>query len=140
MHRVPRQRQPAGPPTSRGDDDRGAAPYVPATTSLRVLREAAQGCRGCELYRRATQAVVGDGPRAAAIMLIGEQPGDREDLKVTRDGGVVRASSISPATIATLHPSAALRAPDEEARREMFDTLVSHLRLASRAAAGHGRR
>jgi DNA polymerase len=59
----------------------GAAPYVPTgRQSIEALREAAQGCRGCELYRDATQAVMGDGPRDASVMVIGEQPGDMEDL------------------------------------------------------------
>jgi len=57
----------------------GAAAWVPERLSLRSLREAAQECRGCELYRDATQAVMGEGRRDAAIMLLGEQPGDRED-------------------------------------------------------------
>ncbi len=39
-----------------------------------------QGCRGCELWRDATQAVFGDGPADVRLMLVGEQPGDREDL------------------------------------------------------------
>jgi uracil-DNA glycosylase family protein len=39
-----------------------------------------QGCRGCELYERATQAVFGEGETPARLMLVGEQPGDREDL------------------------------------------------------------
>jgi uracil-DNA glycosylase len=57
----------------------GAAAWVPERLSLSALREAAQGCRGCELYRDATQAVMGDGPVSAPLMLVGEQPGDRED-------------------------------------------------------------
>src|SRR5215204_496938 len=60
---------------------RGAEPFVPPTTSLRALAEAAQGCRGCDLYRHATQAVLGEGRRRARIMLIGEQPGDQEDIQ-----------------------------------------------------------
>jgi hypothetical protein len=60
-------------------DDAGAAPFVPKTTSLKVLDEAAQACRGCDLYRHATQAVIGEGRRSARILLIGEQPGDQED-------------------------------------------------------------
>lgn len=47
---------------------------------LAQLRVAAQGCRGCELYRNATQAVLGEGPVAARIVMVGEQPGDKEDL------------------------------------------------------------
>lgn len=57
----------------------GAEQWVPARPSLRSLREAVQECRGCELYRDATQAVMGEGRRDAAVMLLGEQPGDRED-------------------------------------------------------------
>jgi uracil-DNA glycosylase family protein len=58
----------------------GAAPWVPTRPSLRSLRSAAQGCRGCDLWEHATQAVVGDGPLSAALMVVGEQPGDKEDL------------------------------------------------------------
>lgn len=58
----------------------GARSFVPETGSLEQLRRAAQKCEGCELYRAATQAVLGEGPNAARIMLVGEQPGDREDL------------------------------------------------------------
>lgn len=58
----------------------GAAPWVPAGASLDELRSAAQECRGCELYQDATQAVVGEGPVDAALMMLGEQPGDKEDL------------------------------------------------------------
>jgi DNA polymerase len=54
---------------------------IPARLSLRALREAAQDCRACELWQGATQAVVGEGARGARLMLIGEQPGDREDIE-----------------------------------------------------------
>jgi uracil-DNA glycosylase family protein len=57
----------------------GAADWVPDHPTLASLRTAAQECRGCELYADATQAVVGDGPEDAALVLIGEQPGDQED-------------------------------------------------------------
>ena len=57
-----------------------AAEYVPEHTSLAALREAVQGCRGCPLYADATQAVFGEGAALAEVMLVGEQPGDREDL------------------------------------------------------------
>jgi uracil-DNA glycosylase family protein len=56
-----------------------AGPFVPDTGSLKALREAARGCRGCPLYGPATQTVFGEGPRRAALMLVGEMPGDRED-------------------------------------------------------------
>jgi uracil-DNA glycosylase family protein len=59
----------------------GAGPFVPAGADLGGLREAAQRCTGCELYRHATQMVFGRGPADARIVLVGEQPGDQEDLK-----------------------------------------------------------
>src|SRR5204862_607509 len=62
-------------------EPRSAAPFVPKTTSLRALGEAAQTCRGCDLYKFATQAVFGEGPKAARVMFVGEQPGDQEDLQ-----------------------------------------------------------
>jgi len=52
---------------------------MPAEKTLPLLREAVQDCRGCDLYRPATQAVFGEGPRSSSVVLIGEQPGDEED-------------------------------------------------------------
>src|SRR5436305_7453611 len=60
-------------------DVQTAEPFVPQERSLPALREAARSCRGCELYRNATQAVFGAGPASAEFMLVGEQPGDAED-------------------------------------------------------------
>jgi uracil-DNA glycosylase len=56
-----------------------AAPFVPDTTKLGALGQAAQQCRGCDLYKYATQAVFGAGPQSARLMFVGEQPGDQED-------------------------------------------------------------
>src|SRR4051812_1200176 len=53
---------------------------APATSSLTTLRRAAKGCTACHLYRHATQTVFGEGPKGATLMLLGEQPGDQEDL------------------------------------------------------------
>ena len=52
----------------------------PDTTSWSAVREAAKGCEACHLYKRATQTVFGEGPKDAPIMLVGEQPGDYEDV------------------------------------------------------------
>jgi len=52
---------------------------MPQHPTLRALREEVQRCRGCDLYRYASQAVFGEGPRSARIVLVGEQPGDEED-------------------------------------------------------------
>jgi uracil-DNA glycosylase family protein len=57
----------------------GAQQWVPDDGSLAQLRTAVQECRGCELYRDATQAVMGDGLKRARLVLLGEQPGDQED-------------------------------------------------------------
>ncbi len=56
-----------------------AARFLPPRRTLPALREAVQGCRGCQLYANATLAVFGEGTRTAALMLVGEQPGDQED-------------------------------------------------------------
>jgi DNA polymerase len=61
------------------DDRPGAEEWVPEGASVDELREAVQGCRGCELWKGATQAVFGAGDVTARLMLVGEQPGDRED-------------------------------------------------------------
>jgi len=58
-----------------------AAEFVPPSRSLKALEEAVQGCRGCDLYKDATQAVFGEGRKSAELMLVGEQPGDKEDLE-----------------------------------------------------------
>jgi len=65
---------------SRQGSTRSAAPYVPAHRTLAALRAAAARCRGCDLYQRATQTVFGEGPETAAVMMVGEQPGNDEDL------------------------------------------------------------
>jgi probable DNA metabolism protein len=56
-----------------------AAEFVPKVHKLSVLREASKACKGCDLYCNATQTVFGEGPAKAAIMFVGEQPGDHED-------------------------------------------------------------
>ena len=65
-------------PTKTDEYARPAEP--PNTTSWRELREAADDCTACHLYQHATQTVFGEGPKRAPIMLLGEQPGDYEDV------------------------------------------------------------
>jgi DNA polymerase len=201
---------------------RSAEPFVPKTASLKVLRAAVQQCRGCDLYKRATQAVFGAGPRAAHVMFVGEQPGDQEDLqgepfvgpagalldralvdagiarddvyvtnavkhfsweprgkrrihkkpraselkacrpwfeaelrtvkpevvvclgataaqsvlgaqfKLMQNRGKVLASSLAQQVVATIHPSAVLRAPDSEGRRAAYEMLVADLKVVAK--------
>jgi DNA polymerase len=66
--------------TTDKKDYPGAAGFVPGgAASLAALAKAVQDCQGCDLYERATQAVFGSGSPGAAMVLIGEQPGDAED-------------------------------------------------------------
>lgn len=58
-----------------------AAQFVPDRITLPSMRSAVQKCKGCDLYRNATHAVFGEGPRRARFMFIGEQPGSQEDLE-----------------------------------------------------------
>jgi len=64
------------PPTGRS-----AAEFMPLRPTLKAMRAAAQSCRGCPLYAHATQAVFGEGAPRARLVLVGEQPGNDEDLQ-----------------------------------------------------------
>jgi uracil-DNA glycosylase family protein len=63
------------------DDVPSALPFIPRDHSLAALREASAGCRGCHLWERATQTVFGEGSRHGKAILVGEQPGNDEDLE-----------------------------------------------------------
>lgn len=195
-----------------------AAALIPNDPDLGELREAAAACTACPLYVNATQTVFGEGPARASVMLVGEQPGDSEDLaghpfvgpagkmldrciaaagidrrrafvtnavkhfkwvprgtrrihskpnsmeiaacfpwleaeiaavrpkvvvalgatagqalfgkafRVTRDRGRLIPSRWAPYTLATLHPSSLLRAPDEETRHREIDRFIDDLK------------
>jgi uracil-DNA glycosylase len=206
-----------------------ATSFLPSRPSLSSLRAAARGCTACPLYLSGTQTVFGEGLKRAELVLVGEQPGDREDLegrpfvgpagrlldeslaeagidrgaayltnvvkhfkweargkrrihqkpnaaeiaacrpwleaelavvrptalvclgataaqallgrqfRVSRERGRLINSPLAPLTLATMHPSSVLRAPDDESRRRERAALVDDLRviavaLASRAA------
>jgi len=196
---------------------------VPKTTSLKTLRTAADDCHGCDLYKTATQVVFGEGPKAARVMFVGEQPGDQEDrqgepfvgpagalldkalaaagiprdqvyvtnavkhfkweprgkrrihkkprasevkacrpwleaelravqpaivvclgataaqsmfgasFKLMQQRGQVLSTAAAPRVVATIHPSAVLRAPDSEGRKLAYDSLVADLKVAAKA-------
>jgi uracil-DNA glycosylase len=195
-----------------------ARDLIPGETTLGGLRAAASGCTACPLYRNATRTVFGEGPEGAVVMLVGEQPGDAEDIaghpfvgpagklldrclaeagidrsqtyvtnvvkhfkwvprgtrrihskpsaveieacfpwleaeiaavspriivalgataaqalfgrafRVTRDRGRLVPSNLAPFALATVHPSALLRAPDEETRHREILRFVEDLR------------
>jgi uracil-DNA glycosylase family protein len=62
------------------DDEEWKPAPVPDTSHFEKIREAALECTACHLYKRSTQTVFGEGPKLAPLMLVGEQPGDQEDL------------------------------------------------------------
>jgi uracil-DNA glycosylase family protein len=205
------------------DEPGDATPFLPERRSLKALREAAQGCHGCHLWRNATQTVFGEGRKASRVMLVGEQPGDREDregrpfvgpagreldrgleaagivradayvtnvvkhfkfeergrrrihatpkkfeidackpwleeelrvvkpqalvllgaiaakailgssFRVTRERGQLLESDLAPIVSATIHPSAILRAPDEETRQAEREAFAADLANVARA-------
>lgn len=200
-----------------------AESFIPPRLSLAALSRAAQRCTACDLYKGATQAVLGAGPRPARALLVGEQPGDQEDRqgepfvgpagalldKALADAGIPRdrvyvtnavkhfkweprgkrrihkkpraseikacrpwldaelravkpsilvclgataaqavlgssfklmqqrgqivASAMAPQVVATIHPSAVLRAPDSEGRRGAYELLVADLKVVAKA-------
>jgi uracil-DNA glycosylase len=203
-----------------------ATPFLPRRgVKIETLARAADDCRGCPLWRGATQAVLGEGPLDARVVLVGEQPGDREDVegrpfvgpagreldraleaagidrdeayvtnavkhfkfkergkrrihdkpthaevgaclpwlereleqlrpealvalgataaqgllgkdfRVTRQHGQLVESELAPVVTATLHPSAILRARDDQSREEMRATLVEDLTVVARRLA-----
>jgi uracil-DNA glycosylase family protein len=210
----------AEPPTSPPCSGR----ELSSESTIAGLRQAAAHCTACELYRDATKTVFGEGPEGALIMLIGEQPGDAEDVaghpfvgpagrlldrcladagidrprtyvtnvvkhfkwvargprrihskpgaveieacfpwlqaeiaavkpriivalgataaqalfgkafRVTRDRGRLVPSALAPYALATVHPSALLRAPDEETRRQEILRFVEDLHKAATLA------
>jgi DNA polymerase len=64
----------------RGNEKKSAADRIPDRPTIASVREAAKDCRACDLWKRGTQTVFGEGARRAELMFVGEQPGDREDL------------------------------------------------------------
>ena len=205
-----------------------ATPFLPERRSLDALREAAAGCRGCHLWRGATQTVFGEGLKKSTVMFVGEQPGDKEDqagkpfvgpagreldkalvevgidrrevyvtnvvkhfkfeergrrrihqtpkrfeidacrpwldseleqvrpealvllgataakallgssFRVTKQRGELLDSELASIVSATIHPSAILRAPDEEAREAERHGFTEDLRTIAEAVAADG--
>jgi uracil-DNA glycosylase family protein len=68
-----------GDASKTGETEGTAAAYFPERLSLSALREAAAGCKACDLWKTGTQTVFGEGAKKSEVMLVGEQPGDYED-------------------------------------------------------------
>src|SRR5688500_20399949 len=66
-------------PRGKSTDNQSASALIPDRPSLPSLREAAADCRACELWKRGTQTVLGEGRRRAKVMFIAEQPGNEEE-------------------------------------------------------------
>jgi uracil-DNA glycosylase len=67
--------------TVNGKTGVSALQFLPARITMKSLVEASKECRGCPLYKNATQTVFGQGRRTARLILVGEQPGNDEDLE-----------------------------------------------------------
>jgi uracil-DNA glycosylase len=141
-----------------GDGAGTAAPLVPAHPTLPAPRQAAAGCRACPLWERGTPTVFGEGAPGAEVVLVGEQPGNEEDLaghpfvgpagrlldRALAEAGIDRRcvhvtnavknfkwKARGKRVMATAHPSSILRAPDDEWRRAERERLIEDLaRLA----------
>ena len=100
-----------------------AAQFVPPKPTLRTAKQAAADCKGCDLYRRATQTVFGEGRADAIVVFVGEQPGDAEDL--------AGKPFVGPA-----HPSSVLRAQTDEERRVAMEAFVADLRTLAKKLSG----
>ncbi|MES1183646.1 MAG: uracil-DNA glycosylase family protein [Myxococcales bacterium] len=90
--------------------------------------------RACAPWLRAELAVV----KPEVLVLMGATAAQSiwgPSFRVSKERGVVKQGELAPAILATLHPSAVLRAPDEQARREAFQTLVDDLRKIVRLLA-----
>ncbi len=114
----------------------GAEHWVPAGGDVDALRDAAPSCRGCELWAPATQVVFSEGPADAAVMLVGEQPGDKEDLAgepfVGPAGRVLHealaAAGLDPEQVYVTNAVKHFRFEQRGKRRIHRTPLVTHLR------------
>ncbi len=68
------------PPASDPKPGEPVPNLLPDRPTLRSVADVAAGCKACDLYKRGTQTVFGEGPKGASLMLVGEQPGDAEDV------------------------------------------------------------
>ncbi len=122
--------------TTDEPDRPGAQQWVPPDGDVEALRDAAPGCRGCELWAPATQVVFSRGPADADVVLVGEQPGDQEDLAgapFVGPAGRVLVAALDEAGIARdrVYVTNAVKhfRFEQRGKRRIHQTpLVTHLR------------
>ncbi len=112
----------------------GAERWVPSTRSLPKLAEAAEACRGCELWKDATQVVFSRGRAAARIALVGEQPGDREDQAGEPFVGPAGKVLVDALEAASIDPS---RVYMTNAVKHFRHTVRGKRRIHEKPAVGH---
>ena len=104
---------------------------LPERPTLATVREIAAGCKACDLYERGTQTVFGEGPRKAEMMLVGEQPGDAEDLPAI-PSSARRASARRRARRGRRRPASGLRHQRRKALQVGAARQAAHPRQAQR--------
>lgn len=110
------------------DEPNDATPFLPERRSLEALREAAAGCRGCHLWRPATQAAFGEGRRSS-------RPAAQTPKRFEIDACMPwLEAELAPVVSATLHPSAILRQRDEAARVAEREAFAADLRVVGRVS------
>ena len=122
-----------------------ASEFIPDRKSLKALREAAQGCRGCHLHEHATQTVFGEGPARASIVLVGEMAGDREDREGRPFVGpagreldrALEAAGIDRATVYVTNVVKHFKF-EERGKRRIHQTPAQGRGRRLHAVAGHG--
>ena len=97
--------------------------------SVSALREAAAGCRSCDLWKHATQTVFGEGSSSVAQAGLCDESG--EAFQVGAGCGRRIASDLAPHVVATVHPSSILRARDVKERKEQMGAFIRDLEVAA---------
>ena len=118
-----------------------ATPRLPLFPSLDAARSAAKDCRACDLWKQATQTVFGEGVAHARVMLVGEQPGDKEDLagqpfvgpagavldKALSEAGIDRKTSVCYQCGQTLQVGTTRQAADPQEAQFSGDRCLSRV-------------
>ena len=101
---------------------------LPDKPTLERVAETARGCKACDLYKRGTQTVFGEGPKRARLMLVGEQPGDVEDLAGHPFVGPAGKLLDRALEQAGIDRKAVYVTNDDDSRRQEMEWFVADLR------------